>query len=106
MNNRSRLNNPDICFMCGCRSDNVAVGRPGQLGWFCLTCGIDRGLEAIKMPKQLDIIEQRALKRVADNLPKDQFNFPPEELPLFVKWVIADFGDAIRAEIESGKAPF
>lgn len=102
----NRLNNHHVCFMCGRRADGMAVGNPDRLGWYCNECGLERAKEAIRMPKDMDVFEQRALQKVAASLPADQFNFPASELPQFIKWVIDDFGEAIRKEVDGGKAPF
>jgi ribosomal protein L37AE/L43A len=101
-----RIKNPHSCFICSRRSDGLAVGKPDKLAWFCEECGIKLAKEAYSMPKEFDIFEDRALARIAAKLPPTDFNFPASELPAFLKWMIDDFGEEIRKEIESGKAPF
>lgn len=99
------LNQTHVCFMCRCRSDNLAVGKPDKLAWFCLYCGQDRAKEAYEM-KVFDRLEQEALKKVAAQLPADNFNFPKEELPDFLTWVLQEFGNQIRAQIDGQDIPF
>ncbi|MCC7253830.1 hypothetical protein [Hyphomicrobium sp.] len=100
------LNAPDLCAICRRRSDNIAVGRaPDNLAWTCTDC-LPAAKEAIRMPKDFDRIEQRAVEKVAAQLPADQFAFPADELPQFVRYVLDDFAARLRAELASNEAPF
>jgi hypothetical protein len=100
-----RLNNPESCFICRRRADGRAVGKPAKLGWFCRDCTLELALKAIAM-QPFDVFEQRAVEAVAKQLPADNFNFPADELPAFLQWVVDAFGEAVRKEVEGGKAPF
>lgn len=93
------LNTPSLCFICRRRSDNVAVGKPEKLAWFCLGCGAQLAKDAYDMGKKFDTHERAAIEKVAAKLPAEDFNVPAEELPRFVEWLIEDFGDELRQEL-------
>lgn len=99
-----RLNCPDVCFVCARRAAGGGVGRPGRIGWLCTDCSPKIG--RIAMATKFDIYEERACKAVAEQLPATNFTFPADELPDFVRWIVEEFGEAIRRELESGEPPF
>ena len=103
----SRINNPEACICCGRRSDGLAVGKPQKLGWYCNECGPDLAKVAVAMAqREFDIIEKRAIKAVSDMIGNDPVTLDPKETPDFLKWMIDEFSQAMRREIESGAAPF
>lgn len=88
------------CIVCRRRSSGVAVGEPDKLGWLCHDCGIERAKDVTAMTdKQFDSIEKRAIQRVAEKIGGD-LQCPKEELPQLIEWLISDFGDALKAEID------
>lgn len=96
----SRLNNPHVCFICGRHSAGIAVGKPKDLGWFCFACSLQLAKEMYDMSaKKFDEIEKRAIQRVADNIGSD-LECPKSELPQLIEWLISDFGEALKAEID------
>lgn len=104
---RARLNNHHVCIVCRSRADNIGVGRPNAIGWICNPCGIDRAEEIMQLaPKKLDEIEKRALKTVRAKLPDEGVTVRNDEIFEFLEWLIEEFGLAIRAEVDSGRAPF
>lgn len=105
--NEGRINNPESCICCGRRADGLAVGKPNHLGWYCYECGPDLAKEAVAMKKrEFDIIEQRAIKSVAAMIGTEPITLDPKEAPDFMKWLIEEFSQAMRREIEGGSAPF
>lgn len=103
----SRINNPEACICCGRRADGLAVGKPQKLGWYCNECGPDLAKAAVAMAqREFDIIEKRAIKAVSDMIGNDPITLEPNETPDFLKWMIDEFSQAMRREIESGAAPF
>jgi hypothetical protein len=112
---RHGLNNPESCFLCRRRADGVGVGTPKRQGWVCAECGIPLAKEAIKMSdKAFDAFEQRAIQAAGeaagaylDSIGKtDLAQLTAAEWSVFCVTMVRSFGDAIRAEVESGKPPF
>ena len=56
--------------------------------------------------KEFDVLEDRVLSSIAAKLPPEDFNFPASELPNFLKWMLNDFADEIRKEIDNDGMPF
>lgn len=104
----NRINNPHVCISCGRRSDGLAVGRPGRLGWYCLECNVDLARIALEMAgsKNLDAVEQRACLKVAEGCGDDAVTLSPQELPAFIAFVVKSFADTMRKDMEEGGAPF
>ena len=101
------LNNEWACGICRRRADGVAVGRPGRLLWRCDECGVERAKEVFHMPtKEFDVFEKRALQKVRDQLVEGDLVVPDGEVMTFLEWLVNDFAEAIRKEIDSGKPPF
>lgn len=94
------FNTYQLCIVCRRRSSGVAVGKPDKLGWFCNECASERAKEITAMPdKKFDAIEKRAIQRVADKIGAD-LDCPQSELPQLIEWLISDFGEALKAEID------
>ena len=100
------LNNPWACGMCRRQADSAAVGRPGHLLWRCDVCGTERAREAFSMQREFNAFEKRALERVRAELMEGDLVVPDAELMQFLEWLVNSFGEEIRREIDSGKAPF
>lgn len=105
--------NPEICVVCRMRSGPNAIGSgPKDLSWFCDDCGPQRALMVHRMTKhQLDPFEQTALDEAIEHAPlpgdkTDLAEFTREEARIFVLGLFRVFGDSIRAQIDSGRAPF
>jgi hypothetical protein len=108
------FNNPESCFVCRRRPDGLGVGHPQKIGWVCQDC-LKIAKEAFAMSdKAFDPFEQRAIERAGndagtylDEIGKtDLATLDPTEWRLFINTVIRSFGEAIRSEVQSGKAPF
>ena len=94
------FNTYQICIVCRRRSSGIAVGKPDKLGWLCHQCGIERAKEITAMKdKTFDAIEKRAIQKVADKIGGD-LQCPKEELSQLIEWLIGDFGEALKAEID------
>lgn len=103
----SRINNPESCICCARRTDGLAVGRPGRLGWYCNDCGPDLARIALQMQnRNFDSLEQRIAEQVAAKAGSDPLTIEPAELPAFISWAVKEFADTIRKEVETGGAPF
>lgn len=103
----TRLNNPDSCICCTRRTDGLAVGRPGKLGWFCNDCGPDLARIALGMQtRNMDAVEQRVCLKVAEECSTEALTIEPAELPAFIAYVVKSFADTIRKDMEEGGAPF
>jgi len=101
------VNNPEACICCGRRADGIAVGRPGKLGWYCHECGPELARIALHMlTRDWDAIEKRAAEGIAAQIGGDLETVPATELPAFVLWVVAQFSESMRKQIETGEAPF
>jgi hypothetical protein len=104
----SRINNPEACIVCARRADGLAVGwvtkKQTHLGWYCQQCGPSNARSALSM-KNMDIIEQRACLKVANEVGGDLV-IPAAELPAFISWCVKEFAENMRDEIENGGAPF
>ena len=107
-------NNEESCFVCRRRADGIGIGNEKRVGWMCSECA-SVGKVVYHMPdREFDIYEQRAIERAGekagdylDTLGKtDLGNLTKTEWRLFLNTVVRAFGDAIRSEINSGKAPF
>lgn len=108
------FNNPEACFVCRRRACGLGTGKPGKFGWVCEEC-LPLAREAYKMAdKAFDVFEQRAIElagqKAGDYLDEigktDLAELDQTEWRLFLNTVIRSFGDGIRTEVESGKAPF
>lgn len=94
------FNTHAICIVCRRRSSGVAVGNTDKLGWLCHECGIERAKEVTAMSeKKFDAVEKRAIESVAKKIGGD-LQCPKEELPQLIEWLISDFGEALKAEID------
>lgn len=94
------FNNINQCIVCRRRASGVAVGKPDKLGWLCHECGIERAKEVATMKeKAFDQLEKRAIQRIAEKIGED-LQCPKDELPQLIEWLIADFGEALKAEID------
>lgn len=116
------LDNPESCFICRRRAAGVAVMSGSfrsrsqkPAGWLCEQCGVALARKAYDMPdKEFDVFEQRAVQAAGekagaylDQLGKtDLAQLSEPEWSVFCITMIRGFGEAIRAEVESGKAPF
>jgi hypothetical protein len=108
-------NNPHVC-LCSRRADGFAVGKPGNLLWYCDECGPAIAKMVLKMTdKAFDAYEQRAVTAASeaggeylDGAGKgDAFDrVTPEEWSEMTVRIIRTFADTIRREVESGVAPF
>lgn len=104
MNNR--INNSQACICCGRRADGLAVGEPNKLGWYCLECGPGLAKVALAMTsRDFDIIERRAIEAVAQKIGGD-VTLTVDEMADFIKWLVGEYAQAMRSEIENGGAPF
>jgi hypothetical protein len=102
----SRVNNPESCISCSRRADGLAVGTPKKLGWYCMECGPDLAKIALALnTRQFDAVEKRAAEFVATEA-GGQIEVPATEAPAFILWVIEQFSNSMRKEIEGGGAPF
>ena len=102
----SRVNNPEACICCGRRSDGIAVGKPGKLGWFCNDCGAPMAKSALALhTREFDAIEKRAAEAVA-TAAGGAIEVPMAEGPAFILWVVENFALSMRKQIESGSPPF
>ena len=100
------FNSIEQCIVCRRRASGLAVGKPEKLGWFCEGCGIPLAKEVTSMKeKEYDVIEKRAIQRVADKIGEDLV-CPKAELPQFIEWLISDFGEAIKQEVSGDSPPF
>lgn len=104
----ARLNDHTQCVCCARRADGLAVGKPGRLAWYCQECGHDLAKSALAMikTKELDVYETRACEAVAALCGLTEVRLPADELPQFIAWVIAEFGPALRKQLEGGEPPF
>jgi ribosomal protein L37AE/L43A len=109
------FNNSECCFVCRRRAAGIGVGKPGQQGWLCMTCDINLAKEAYHMSgRDFDVFERRALKAAGetagaylDEIGKtDLASLDEAQWLHFLERVVTAFGDAVRAEVQSGKAPF
>jgi hypothetical protein len=102
-----RINHHAVCIVCARRSDGLAAGKPGRLGWYCHRCGPELAQEAIEMkPKDMDQLEQRACETVAALCGVSEITLSQGELAEFIAWAVKEFGDALRKEIEDAVIPF
>lgn len=84
----------------------MAVGTPRKLGWYCMECGSDMAKIALAMnTRQFDGVEKRAAEFVATEAGGD-INVSSTDAPAFVLWVIEQFSNSMRKEIEGGGPPF
>jgi hypothetical protein len=96
------INNPEACIVCSRRSDGVAVGQPGRLGWYCFDCGPVIAWSVFYMEtRNFDQVEQRACLRVAEVLGDGDLEVPAAEVPAFLAYVIKEFALAMRQDVES-----
>jgi hypothetical protein len=104
----TRLNNPDSCICCARRTDGLAVGRPPKLAWYCSDCGPDLARIALQMQnRNLDAVEQRACLKVAEECSgAEALTIQAAELPAFISFVVKQFADTMRKDLEAGGAPF
>lgn len=115
------LNNPESCFICRRRAAGIGVSRRGNFrnlstfGWLCEECGTALARKAYDMPdKEFDVFEQRAAVNAGsaagaylDQIGKtDLAQLSEAEWSVFCITMIRSFGEAIRAEVASGKPPF
>lgn len=56
--------------------------------------------------RAFDVFEGRAIDALREQIGEGDLVVPAEELPIFLRWLIREFGEQVRAEIDSGKAPF
>lgn len=102
-----RINNPESCVCCARRSNGLAVGRPGQLGWCCEDCSTETAKKALNMDsRSFDTLEKLVAERVAKDAADGPVTLTPEEMPEFVQWVVTHFADTIRKHVEQGGSPF
>lgn len=102
----SRVNNPESCICCSRRADGLAVGAPRKLGWYCMECGPEMARIALAMNTRVfDGVEKRAAEFVANEI-GGKIEVEATEAPAFVLWVIEQFSNSMRKEIEGGGAPF
>jgi len=103
----SRINNDEACVVCARRSDGVAVGQPGRLGWYCFECGPVNAWKVVYMdPRDLDTVEQRACLKVAEILchGNEPLEISAAEVPAFLAYVIKEFARAMREECHGRKS--
>ena len=108
------FNNEETCFLCRRRADGLGVGTPNKLGWVCQDC-LPLSKDAYAMTdRAFDTFEQRAIAAAGeqaggylDEIGKtDLAQLDDTEWRLFLNTVVRSFGEAIRTEVQSGKAPF
>jgi hypothetical protein len=103
---KQRLNKHETCIVCRGRADGIGVGWNDDIGWVCRDCGIDRGWEIYRMAQPgIDVVEQRAIKDVLEQLPDDGLNVPAPELEDFVTWIVVAYQEAIRKRVNSTDDP-
>jgi hypothetical protein len=104
----ARINHYSVCIVCARRSDGLAAGKPGRLGWYCYRCGPELAREVLEMlkSKDLDPVEQRACETVAALCGVSEITLSAAELADFVAWAVKEFGDALRKEIEDAALPY
>ncbi len=106
MTKASRINNSESCICCARRADGVAVGKPGKLGFYCNDCGPDMAKIALAMhTRQFDDVEKRAAQAVAAAA-GGAIEVPITESPAFILWVVEQFAENMRRDMESGAPPF
>lgn len=103
---KHRLNHHEACIVCRGRADGIGVGWQDQIGWVCRDCGIDRGWEIYRMAqKGVDVVEQRAIKDVLEQMPPDGITVPAGELEDFVMWIVLAYEEAIRKRVNCNDDP-
>lgn len=96
----------ETCICCGRRADGLAVGTATKFGAYCLSCGPDMAKIALAMTtREFDAVEKRAAHKIADEI-GSELSVPAVELPAFVLWVIEQFAENMRKDIEQGGSPF
>ncbi len=109
------LNDDELCFVCRRRAMGLGVGSIGRVGWTCTDCTPDLANEALHMSdREFDIYEKRALERAGEKAGEyldtlgvtDLAKLHSEEWQTFLEIVVRSFGEAIRTQIGSHKAPF
>lgn len=115
------LDNPEACFICRRRACGLAVTKGNHLtrknypnGWFCDDCRHIAAEAYAMADREFDVFEQHAMQAAGekaggylDSIGKtDLATLSEAEWSVFLITMIRAFGDAIRAEVESGKAPF
>ena len=104
---KHRLNKHEACIVCRGRADGIGVGYQDDIGWVCRDCGIDRGWEIYRMAqKGIDVVEQRAVKDVLEQLPDEGLNVARGELEDFVTWIVLAYEEAIRKRVNCNDPPF
>lgn len=105
MSTSSRFNDHFLCVVCRCRADGLAVGKPEKLAWYCKDCGPRRARRAL-MTKKFDVFEERACCAVAEFMGTSEITLRKDEMADFVRWVVEEFGNALRKDLESDNPPF
>lgn len=102
-----RANNPEACICCSRRAAGLAVGRPGNLGWFCADCTPHQARTVLNMKsREFDTLENLVAAQVARDTANEPVTLTPEELPDFIRWCVTQFADTMRKHVEQGNAPF
>jgi hypothetical protein len=104
----SRINNPQSCIACARHSSGMAAGKQGWLGWFCDECGPVLARKVLFM-KDLDSFETAACRKVAAEIYSNHEGdllITRDELPAFIGWVVKEFAECMRKQVEDGEAPF
>ena len=101
------LNKFGVCVVCRAQSIAIAAGQyPGRLAWFCETCGGDRATRILNMHEnKLNKLETDAVEEVLKEFP-DRIVIEPEDRVAFMEYLIANFGHAIRKQLDRDAAPF
>lgn len=55
--------------------------------------------------KEFDVFESRAIDRVIEKI-GGKLEVEPLEQQVFLRWLIREFGDSVRSQINDGEAPF
>ena len=57
-------------------------------------------------PRDFDVFEKRALKKVRDELMDGDLVVPDAELMPFLEWLINTFGEKVKEEVKGDRPPF
>lgn len=101
------LNRFGVCVVCRAQSIAIAAGEyPGRLAWFCETCGGELAERILHMKdNKLNKLETDAVMKLLEQFP-DRIVIEPEQRVEFIEWIIAEFGNNIRRELDANTPPF